>query len=150
MNKSPQEGFHPLCMMWSDEAIISEGHLILKSLDNKVLYSATRPKKVQEFIDVQQFMSSWVTHRDAFEKQPPEIALVYSAMSMGKDEIAYAIPIKLSSPIAKEDNSWQFDLSFPEKGMASGIYKDVALFIDWLPSSLCPEPIKLLFPESVL
>lgn len=137
-------------MVWADEAVISHEPLtlILQNIHYKVLYSATRPKKMQEFIHIDRFMSTWINNRSAFENDPPEVAITYTKMPVDKDGIVHAIPIKLSNPTAKENNSWQFDLAFPKNNIAIGKYQDAALFIDWFPSSICPEPIRLLFPES--
>ncbi len=146
----PLEGFHPLCMIWAGEGVIDSDKFTIKQVDPKVLYSATRPKRVQEFMNIHKFMSVWIGSKGAFEQDPPEIALAYTSMPKGNGGIARAVPIKLTQPIEKTKNCWQFELTFSEKVIASGTYHDIALFIDWFPSAVCPKPIQILFPEGIL
>lgn len=139
-----REGFHPLCMIWAKEAIFTKSTVLFNKIDPKVLYSATRPKRVQEFIDIEKFLFIWSQNEPIFEQEPPEIAIVHSALPIGKDGIAHALPLQLSHPIKKGPSSWEFHTTFshPET------LHDIAIFIDWLPSAVCPKPVQLLFPES--
>lgn len=139
-----KEGFHPLCMLWAGEAIFTDGFALFDKLDHKVLYCAARPKRVQEFINIEKFMSIWALNEKFFEEEPPEIAMAHSAIAIGNDGIAHALPLELSHPIKKGSSSWEFRTTFQQLGR----YSDVALFIDWLPSAICPKPVQLLFPES--
>ncbi len=152
MHNKLKEGFHPLCMIWANEAVVSSESsgqiLTLVKVDYKVLFSATRPKRVQQFINIEHFMSIWLKHKEAFNSEPPEIAIAYTKMARDKGGIAHAVPIHLSNPMRK-DNGWSFDLSFPEQIIEEGRYQGASLFIDWFPSSVCPKPVALLFPESV-
>ncbi len=153
MTSRSQDAFHPLLMVWADEAIISHTYPVytftIKKVDHKALYCAARPKRIQEYMNIESFMSIWINHEKAFEKDPPEIAFVYNDMPIGTDNIAYAIPIKLSNPIKEAEESYRFSLSFPEKAVNPGTYSKITLFIDWFPNPICPEPIVLLFPESI-
>ena len=51
------EGFHPLCMIWVREAIFTNGVALFNEIDHKVLYCVARPKRIQEFINIEKFMS---------------------------------------------------------------------------------------------
>ena len=105
---------------------------------------------MQELINIRNVMSIWIEHITAFVNDSPEIAIVYTKMPVNEDDLAYAIPIQLSTPVARENYCREFNFSFPERSMTEGAYQELAFFIDWLPSSTCPEPIKLLFPESIV
>lgn len=143
---------HPLCMLWAKEATIAKEErgeitLSLKGVDPKVLYVAARPKKFRSFIIAKKFMSLWIENPHVYEKEPPEIGIVYSTMKRGVDGIAHAIPMTLSHPILEEELCWKFKLGFPKEKLAVGLYKDIVLFIDWLPSKHCPGPIQMTFPS---
>jgi hypothetical protein len=131
-------------MVWAEEVRVSSSLLTLYLTYEKVLFSATRPKKVRKYIRADQFFSIWAKHPAEFLAEPPEIALAYTDMPKSRDGLFHATPIHLSHPIARSPNTWQFSF----KGELDGAYQEAALFIDWLPSSVCPKPIQLLFPES--
>ena len=138
--------FHPLIVIWAQNAFIEKGTFHLKNIESKVLYSASRPKKYRNFILASQFIHLWIANIEAFNKEPPEIGLVYSNMPFGEDEIAHAIPICLTNPRLK-GTDWLFEIEEPQNILNQTHYKNVALFIDWLPSITCPLPIQILFPN---
>jgi hypothetical protein len=146
-----QQNLHLLCMVWAQEAIVTKDDsgysMTLKNLDRKVFYKAARPKRVQGFIEVKKFMTTWIENNNRFEKEPPEVAIVYSKMKSGADGIAHAIPIVISNPNKEGENSWRFKLTQANEKLLVGHYQDIALFIDWLPTPYCPKPIKLVFPK---
>ncbi|MGH6811632.1 MAG: hypothetical protein ACREDM_04590 [Methylocella sp.] len=145
-----EESLHLLCMLWADEAIITHNansyRLVLKNIDRKMLYSTSRPRKVRGFIDAKNAMSIWIKNMKIFEQEPPEIAIAYTRMNAGKDEIANAIPIYLSKPEQFGEESWAFSLRFRTEVLDTGNYDASVLFIDWLPTLYCPEPISALLP----
>ncbi len=141
---------HLLCMAWAKEAVITQNHsgysILLKGIDRKILSVTARPVRLQEFIDAENFLSLWAKHHALFEKEPPEVAIVYDEMSPGADAIAHSIPIELSHPV-KHPEGWMFRLKYREQKIPIGRYHGASLFIDWIPTLDCPEPIKALFSE---
>lgn len=145
-----KEMLHLLCMVWAKEAVIAQNNsgytMTLKNCDQKVLSSTSRPRQLQEFLDIENFLTLWSEHDDLFVKEPAEISIVYTAMPVNSDGIADSIAIELSHPV-KHQQDWVFQLAFRDKRMKAGSYQDIALFIDWIPTPYCPAPIKVLFPE---
>lgn len=141
-----KEGFHPLCMVWADKAILHDSTLLLSGIATQMIFSATRPKKVQVAMHASRFFLLWKECEKLLEEEPPEIALVYTKMQPSQDGLCHAIAIQLSHPMQLDENSWSFAI---EKNNSSVTYEEVALFIDWLPASSCPKPVQLLFPDSV-
>lgn len=145
-----KEMLHLLCMVWAKEAVIAQNNssyiMTLKNCDQKVLSSTSRPRQLQAFMDIENFLILWSENDDLFEKEPPEISIAYTAMPVSSEGIARSIAIELSHPV-KHQQDWVFQLAFRNEIMKAGSYQDIALFIDWIPTPYCPAPIKLLFPE---
>ncbi|MBV8829087.1 MAG: hypothetical protein JO108_07625 [Acidobacteriaceae bacterium] len=143
-----QKNLHLLCMIWAKEAIIADDHsLTIRNVDPKVLCATARPVDTRFCILTNAFMSAWIQNQASFEKEPPEIAMVYSQMPAGSDGIAHAIPVVLTKPFAEDIDAWKFELAQPNPILSTGSLRDIALFIDWLPSVHCPEPIRIAFPK---
>jgi hypothetical protein len=143
-----QKNLHLLCMIWAQEATITGDHsLIIRNTNPKVLCTTARPVASRFCILTSTFMSAWMQNQDKFEKEPPEIALVYSQMPADRGGIAHAIPIVLTKPSVSDRHDWKFKLVQPNPVLPPGTFRDVALFIDWLPSLHCPEPISITFPK---
>ena len=142
--------YHPLIMIYAKRALVEkEGSSLffsLTNLDPKVIYSASRPKKFRNFIQAESFMKSWQVHNDVFLENAPEVAICYDNMPKAKDNIFHAIPIDISSP-SQKNGEWIFKLQ--AGGILEGVYSNVALFIDWLPSVNCPMPIQVVLPNMV-
>ncbi|MFG1466848.1 hypothetical protein V5F77_29005, partial [Xanthobacter sp. DSM 24535] len=137
-----------LCMIWAKEAAVVDEHsFIIRRADPRVLCTTARPVATRFCILTNTFMSAWVRNQASFEKDPPEIAIVYSQMPTGPDGIAHAIPIVLTTPSLVDIHDWKFQLIQASSTLQNGTFRDIALFIDWLPSLHCPEPISLTFPK---
>lgn len=143
-----QRNLHLLCMLWAKEAtIIGDCSIAIRDSDPKILCTTARPIATRFFILTDVFMSLWIQNQASFEKEPPEIALVYSQMPAGPDGIAHAAPVVLTKPSAEGPHAWTFEFAQPSAARLAGTLRDIALFIDWLPSLHCPEPISLIFPK---
>src|SRR3990167_3877531 len=144
-----EESLHLLCMLWADEGTIEQDgniyYLKLKRINQKVLYSTSRPKKVRGYIESNHFIFVWSQNNDAFDAEPAEIAMSYSNLSKNKYGISNAIAANLSNPTLTKDGC-VFNLKWRDEKVSLGTYKDIALFIDWLPTTYCPKPISLLMP----
>lgn len=154
MNKKhlkPGENLHLLCMLWAKKIVIekkdSDFSLVLYGVNQNILYMTARPIRTRKFILTRKFMSIWIKNQECFTQEPPEIAMVFSEMPPDSFGVAHALPIHLSTPQQEKDNSWSFHLSLSGLSLNPGIYENVALFIDWLPTNYCPEPIEKLFPN---
>lgn len=144
-----QENLHLLCMVWAEKAVVTDDNkFILHHIDKKILCTTARPKNTRFFILANTFMLAWINNQASFEKEPPEIALTYSDMQSEKDGISHAIAIQIMKPMMGADGSVTFNLTQTPL-LPARQYDDVALFIDWLPSTRCPEPIKITFPKLV-
>jgi len=73
--------------------------------------------------------------------------MVYSQMPAGPDGIAHAIPVVLTKPSEEGIYAWKFEFTQPNPMLLAGTFRDIALFIDWLPSLHCPEPVSITFPK---
>ena len=147
-DSTKQRNLHLLCMIWAREATIVDEHsLIIRHADPRVLCTTARPVATRFCILTNTFMSAWVRNQASFEKEPPEIAMVYSQMPAGPDSIAHAIPIVLTKPSVVNTHDWKFRLIQPNPTLQNGTFRDITLFIDWLPSLRCPDPISITFPR---
>ena len=118
-------------------------------IDPKILYMTARPGRSRAFLRADQFIGTWMRHNEIFIEQPPEVAVIYSTMQVdAANATAQAIPLKISNPktAGKGKNSWVFDLACASTHLLAGEYRDIVLFIDWLPNVECPKPIKLELP----
>ena len=142
---------HLLCMLWAQQATIyrKNNHCFfqLQGIDPKILYMTARPIKLRNFVEANKFLTIWHNNSAHFEQEPPEIGLIYTSMTPDEHNIAHAIPIILTEPIFNaDDSSWCFQLVGSEQTLEEGVYHDITLFIDWLPTNYCPKPIQDLFP----
>ncbi len=143
-----QRNLHLLCMIWAKEAsIVADHSLIIRNADPKMLCTTARPVPTRFCIPTDTFMSAWMQNQASFEKEPPEIAMVYLEMPAGPDGIAHAIPVILTKPTVASIDGWKFEFTQPNRPLPAGTFRDIALFIDWLPSLHCPEPISITFPK---
>lgn len=150
INPTPQQ-IHLLCMLWAKKATITQNHngyfLTLKNIDPKVLYMTARPSKNRAFITVENFITCWIKNNNSFKAEPPEIAITYSKMAPDNYGVAEAIPIALCDPKLQGKKNYTFQLNFLAEKITPGEYDEICLFIDWLPSFECPEPIRLVLPN---
>ena len=143
-----QRNLHLLCMIWAKEATVVGDHsFTIRDADPQVLCTTARPVATRFSILTSAFMSAWIQNQASFENEPPEIAMVYSRMPAGPDGIAHAIPVVLTKPSAEGTDAWKFEFAPPNPALPAGTFRDITLFIDWLPSLHCPEPISITFPK---
>lgn len=146
-----QKQYHFVFMLSAQIATVAENPqgytMMLINVDPKVLYMTARPGRSRAFLQADQFMKTWINNQSSFDKQHPQVAIIYSAMKTDINDTAKAIPIEISDPEKITKNSWIFKkLHFSNGVLEVGKYKDIVLFIDWLPAIECPEPIKLELP----
>lgn len=150
-NKLPAgKNLHLLCMLWAEQGLIyrQDNKIFFKLLriDPKILYMTARPVKLRNFVEANKFLAIWQNNPAHFQQEPPEIGLIYTSMPPDNHGIAHAISIVLTNPILNTDGSWSFELNSSNQELAAGVYHDIILFIDWLPTNYCPKPIHDLFP----
>ena len=123
-----------LFVLRADTGVISKtdgGYtLTLNGMDDKVLYFSDRPVRKAGFITMTQFMSDWAKGKNSFQANPPNAAIVHTALKTHDNNgIAQAIPVELTNPVATT-NGWMFNLKDLQGKLSAGSYNEISVFVD--------------------
>ncbi len=148
-----QQMYHFLFMLSAEKASIVEEKgeylFLIKNADPKVLFMTARPGRTRAFVPLSKFMKNWIENDKAYTANPPHIAIIHSDMQTDKEGIAKAIQLEFGNPTPIGTDCWQFSLKFVNTPMNPQEYKNITLFIDWLPALVCPEPIRVQVPSLI-
>ena len=123
-----------LFVLRADKGIIKQTvngyELTLQGIDDKVLYFSDRPVRKAGFETLSQFMDTWTKGNNSFVKNPPNAAIVHSAMKPNTQGEAQAMAVELTNPTEISTHVWTFKLKSLNGTLSKGHYDEVSVFID--------------------
>ena len=103
--------------------------LTLQGMDDKVLYFSDRPVRQAGFIAMTQFMGDWANGNNSFAVNPPNAAIVHTALKTNTEGVAQAIAVELTHPVAVK-GGWSYQLTDLQGKLGIGTYDKVSVFVD--------------------